>query len=130
MPEDDHLAVAARLFDAIAGGDIEAVRGIYATDAVIWHNHDALEQSVDDNLGVLRWVVTHIRELRYEDVRRQRTETGFLQQHVLRGIAPSGKALNIPACIVCTVRDGRIKRLDEYLDSSHVAPLLEPSGGS
>jgi ketosteroid isomerase-like protein len=30
----------------------------------------------------------------------------------------------VPACIVCTVTNGRITRLDEYLDSAHVAPLL------
>jgi ketosteroid isomerase-like protein len=46
-----------------------------------------------------------------------------VQQHVLRGVAPNGTALEIPACIVCTVRDGRIVRLEEYLDSAHTAPL-------
>ena len=84
---------------AITAGNVEAVRDIYAPDAVIWHNNDGIEQSADDNLRVLRWVVTNIRGLRYENVRRQRTDSGFLQQHVLRGTAPSGRELTIPACI-------------------------------
>lgn len=125
MSTDDSLQVAERLFAAIMAGNVDAVRDIYALDAVIWRNNDGLEQSVDDNLRVLQWVVTHIRNLRYEDIRRQRTDTGFLQQHVLRGTASNGHELNVPACIICTVRDGRITRLEEYLDSAHLAPLLQ-----
>ena len=124
MSSDDSLQIAERLFGAITAGNVQAVRHIYAPDAVIWHNNDGLEQSVDSNLRVLQWVTAHIRNLRYEAVRRQHTSSGFMQQHVLRGTAPNGHELNIPACIVCTVRDGRITRLDEYLDSAHLAPLL------
>jgi len=120
----DHLQIAERLIDAIQRGDVDAVREVYAPDCVIWHNNDGLEQSVDDNLTILGWVVQNIRELRYEEIRRQRTDTGFVEQHVLRGIAPNGQTLNIPACLVCTVKDGRITRLDEYLDAAHLVPLL------
>lgn len=118
-----HLEVAERLFAAIAGGDIEAVRGIYTEDAVIWHNDDNQPQTPEQNLRILRWVVRNVRELRYEEIRRQETAGGFVQQHVLRGIAPNGERLDVPACIVCTVADGRITRLDEYLDSAQTASL-------
>lgn len=123
---DSHLEVAQRLFAAISAGNVDAVREIYAPDAMIWHNNDGVEQSADDNLRLLRWVVTNVRNLRYENIRLQSTDAGFLQQHVLRGTAPNGRELNIPACIICTVRNGRITRLDEYIDSAHVAPLFEP----
>jgi len=119
-----HLDTADRLFGAIMKADVEALRQVYATDAVIWHNNDNTEQNVDQNLRVLAWVVKNIQELRYEDIRRQETPTGFVQQHVLRGIGPSGKPVAIAACIVCRVENGRITRLDEYLDSAQVAPLL------
>ena len=125
MGTDSHLQLAERLFAAIGTGNVEEVRNIYAPDAVIWHNNDGLEQSADTNVRVLQWVVTNLGNLRYENVRRQRTDTGFMQQHVLRGTAPNGQELNIPACIVCTVHDGRITRLEEYIDSAHIAPLLQ-----
>jgi ketosteroid isomerase-like protein len=112
-----------RLFAAITAGDTETVRAIYAEDAVIWHNNDGLEQTPDENLRVLRWVIRNVKDLRYEEIRRHETPTGFVQQHVLRGMAPNGTALEIPACIVCTVKDGRITRLEEYLDSAHTAAL-------
>ena len=122
--QTDALQLADELINAIQRGDVDAVRNVYAPDCIIWHNNDGLEQSVEDNLTVLRWVVRNVRDLRYEEIRRQRTDTGFVQQHVLRGTAPNGQPLNIRACLVCTVRDGRITRLNEYLDTAHLTALL------
>jgi ketosteroid isomerase-like protein len=121
MPSN--LDLCDQLFSAIMRGDIDAVRAIYSPDAVIWHNNDQIEETPDRNLRVLGWVTKNIKDLRYEELRRHETPSGFVQQHVLRGIAPNGTALEIPACIVCEVKDGRITRLDEYLDSAHTAAL-------
>jgi ketosteroid isomerase-like protein len=118
-----NLELCDQLFSAIMCADIDAVRAIYAPDAVIWHNNDGVEEDPETNLRTLRWVTRNIKELRYEDIRRQETPSGFVQQHVLRGIAPNGSPLEIPACIICEVKDGHITRLDEYLDSAHTAVL-------
>ena len=120
----NHLEVADRLFAAIMRADVAGVREVYAPHCVIWHNNDGAEQDVERNLQVLGWVTKNIRQLRYEEIRREETPTGFVQQHVLRGIAPNGTPIAIPACIVCRVENGRITRLDEYLDSAQIAPLL------
>lgn len=118
-----NLELCDLFFAAISRGDIDAVRAIYAPDAVIWHNDEKAEQTPDRNLKVLGWVTRNIKDMRYEEVRRHATPTGFVEQHVLRGVAPNGAPLEIPACIVCEVRDGRITRLDEYLDSAQTAAL-------
>lgn len=120
----NHLQVAERLFAAIMRADIAGVREVYAPDCVIWHNNDGAEQNVEQNLKVLGWVTRKLENLRYEEIRRHETPTGFVQQHVLRGVTANGTAIAIPACIVCLVENGRITRLDEYIDSAHVAPLL------
>jgi ketosteroid isomerase-like protein len=118
-----HVEIAARLFGAIEAGDIEAVRQLYAPHCVVWHNNDGHEQPAEDNLRVLGWVVRNLRELRYEDVRRHETPTGFVQQHVLRAVGPGGQPVAIAACLVGRVENGRITRLDEYLDSAQLVPL-------
>lgn len=123
MNERETLELADRFFAAIPKGDLATVRAIYAPDALIWHNNDQVTQSVEQNLQVLAWVTKNISGLRYEEVRRHVTPSGFVQQHVLRGTAPNGKSLEVPACILCTVEGGRITRLDEYLDSAQVAVL-------
>jgi ketosteroid isomerase-like protein len=120
---DAMLALARRFFAAVSDGDVDAVREIYAPGAVIWHNNDGIEQTAEQNLRVLAWIATNVGDFRYEEARCQPTPTGFVEQHVTRGIAPSGAEFSIPACIVCTVADGRITRLDEYLDSAHTAAI-------
>ena len=114
-----------RLIDAIAAGDAEGAREVYAPDARIWHNTEEREQSVDENVRVLRWVTRNVADLRYTDVRRQKTENGFVQQHVLRGTAPGGAPLEVHACLVVETDGDRITRLEEYIDGDQIAPLRQ-----
>ncbi len=120
MSNDD---VAEQLFAAIENGDVGTVRGLYSQDAVIWHNTDGREQSADQNLATLTWVVENLAERRYEDVRRSVTDRGFVQQHMMRWTKADGTRAELPACIVATCADGLITRIDEYLDSAHVARI-------
>jgi ketosteroid isomerase-like protein len=128
METDANLGLAERLFAAIVAGNVEAVRNIYSPDARVWHNFDGVEQTVDENLRVLRWLVRNVSNLRYEEIRRRRTDDGFVQQHVLRGTSRSGQQLNLAACMICTVKDDHITRLEEYFDPAQLAPLsTDPS---
>lgn len=116
-------AVAQQLFDAIERGDVEALRSLYHVDARIWHNTDGAEQSVGENLRVLRWLVRNTSLRRYDEVRREIIPSGFVQMHVLRLDLGTGGSVQIPACLVARVSHGLITRIDEYLDSAHVAAL-------
>jgi ketosteroid isomerase-like protein len=124
MQDTDALDVAARLFAAVEAGNVAAVGQLYAPDAVIWHSHTGATQTAEENLQVLGLVTRRLRDLRYDEVRRQRTERGFVQQHVLRARGPAGEPVELRVCIVCDVVDGRITRLDEYLDAAAVARLV------
>ena len=123
VTHDDIDQLASRFFQALERGDVAAVGECYAPDATVWHNYDQLEQPRDANLRVLRWVVDNVAGLRYEDVRRVVLDDGFVQQHVLRGTAPNGTPLEVPAMMRVMVADGRITRLEEYLDTAQVAVL-------
>ena len=125
---DANVDIAARLIAAIEAGDPDAVRALYADDFVIWHNNDGQTQTKEENLAVLGWLIRNVKDRRYENVRRSPTPTGFVQQHVLRGVWPNGQALELPACLIGEVRDGLITRLDEYLDSAAV-PGRAPAQG-
>ena len=131
MSETTVLDVAARFFAAIETGDIDTVRDTYAPDAVVWHNVGGPPQTRDENLRTLSWLVRHVDGLRYDDVRRSATADGFVQQHVLRGRNALGEEFAIPACLVVTVVDERITRLDEYLDAGQTAIVTaRPPKGS
>jgi len=116
-------AVAVQLFSAIERGDVDALRGLYHPEARVWHNTDGIEQSVEENLKVLRWLVRHSELRRYEEVRRELIPGGFVQTHVLRLELSGGRTLRIPACLVARVEQGRIARIDEYLDSAKLAAV-------
>jgi ketosteroid isomerase-like protein len=117
------LDLADRMFRAIEAGDLDTLRAIYAADFVAWSNFDDGTKDVDGTLAVLGWLCHKLGDRRYDVSRREVIDGGFLQQHVLRGTAPDGSAVAMPACIVATVTDGQVVRIDEYLDPSALAAL-------
>jgi ketosteroid isomerase-like protein len=123
MPTPDVHAIAARLMAAITAGDAEAVGALYHEDMVGWRNIDGRELSRRQMLKIIDFL-GGVKGLRYEDVVVQPTPTGYVQQHVLCATAADGRAVRSPACLVVTLEDGLVRRLDEYLDSRLLAPLL------
>jgi uncharacterized protein len=106
-----------RFFAALEAGDIDTVRAIYAPEALIWHNDDLVEQTVEDNLKVLAGLHRVVSGLRYDVVRRGALPDGVLQQHVLRGTLPNGVDVELHAAMYLQVKNGHITRIEEYLDS-------------
>lgn len=121
--DHDVTVIADALFTAIERGDIDAVAALYAPDVVVWHNTDAIAQDRDTNLRTLGWVTRHLDDRRYEEIRRYSIPTGFVQQHVLRATTGGGRRVAVPVCMVVTIEDGLISKIEEYLDSAHVAEL-------
>lgn len=119
------LALADRMFRAIETGDLDALRAVYADDVVVWTNFDDTEQPLDRAMSIVGWLCSKLADRRYDVKRRELIDGGFLQQHVLRGTAPDGTAVAMPACIVGSVAGGRITRVEEYLDPAGVAALLK-----
>ncbi|KRB41005.1 MAG: nuclear transport factor 2 family protein [Pseudomonadota bacterium] len=125
---DKTRALAARLFDAIERGDVDGVADCYAPDLVVWHNFDNLDQSREDNLKTLAGMIERISERRYEQRRVDVFDGGFVQQHVLTGRRKDGVYVSMPGVLVGTLKDGKISRLNEYLDSAHVAAFRAQVG--
>ena len=78
---------------------------------------------MEQNLRVLGWIHRVLPQRRYCIVRREAFPGGYVQQHVLEAKLPDGTEWRLPACLIVTVKDGRIARLDEYLDSAGAAVL-------
>lgn len=117
----DVLAVADELFGAVAAGDVETLRRLYAPDATIWHNFDNADQTPEQNIELLTWVAENWVDFRFTDVRRRVIDGGFLQQHVMTGrSAATGESFVAPAILLAFVADGRITRIEEYFDAGQV----------
>jgi hypothetical protein len=113
------LSVAASYAEAMAAGDTEALRELHEPGAVVWHNFDGLERSVDHCLKVRRWLSENLDDLAFSDVRHTPTPTGFVTQQVV-----TASGARVASCQVVALSPRyRIQRVDEYLDSAQLGPL-------
>jgi len=124
----DHTEYAKlldRIVAAAEAGDPADLFNIYAPDAVIWHNNDLKEQTVEQNAKLLKAMDRWVADRKYTERRVSTFPGGAVQQHVLRGVRRStGEEVALHACAVITVgEDGKITRLDEYIDSAEAANL-------
>jgi ketosteroid isomerase-like protein len=121
-----HVALENRFFNALLAADHDALDAVFAEDAVFWQNFLGREIPKAEFLPRFAGLANRVPDLRFEDVRRAGTPDGFVEQHTLAGTAPSGEPFAVRGCFIVTVRDGRIVRLNEYLDSAQLAPLRRP----
>lgn len=123
----NHVEIAAALFGAFASGDADRARALCAPDMQASQNGGPA-MSVDALLKFSLAVLGVVKDFRYEDAVRTATDTGFVEEHRVRGTLPDGAQLDLAACVVAEVRDGRISSLREYLDGSRARGLLKALG--
>jgi ketosteroid isomerase-like protein len=104
------------LYAALSRGDLAAARASCTEDVRFWHCFDRIEQDLDQAVRGWEQFVAAFPEREFVDVRRTATAHGFLQQHLMIARRQNDARMAWPICIVVEVRDGRIARLDEYMD--------------
>jgi len=123
------LDIAGSLFKCIEAGDPEGVDALYSDDVEVWHNFSNAIQTKAENLQTLTGLIASVDEIRY-DVKERTSldDERVMQRHDLCCTTNDGTRFTIPACIFITVREGRIVRIDEYLDSAQANELRRVSG--
>jgi ketosteroid isomerase-like protein len=125
MSNSSTIELARRFVRALNEKDEAAIREIYTPDARIWHNFDGKYQTIDENMRGMYWIHKRLSGIDYDVVRVVELPDGYLQEHVLRGKLASGEDFAMPACVICTVKDGRVTGLREYLDLTQTQPLTQ-----
>jgi uncharacterized protein len=109
------------MMDAIRAGTPDAVP--LTDDAVMWHNYDPVEvpaAQASANLAALQAVLP---DCRFEEVRVDGAGPVSIAQYVFAVTLPDGSCVRAPGCFVVHERDGRIARIEEYMDSAQLAPI-------
>lgn len=120
----DLNAVADAMFGAIERGDLAGLEALWTDDVVVWRLGGGRERDKPRALKVIEWFVDATSERRYEVLDRQVFDGGFVQQHNVHARDRAGEPLTFRACLVVKVApDGRVRRIDEYLDPADLAPL-------
>lgn len=120
----DNKKLAERLFVALASGDDAAVRQLCSPDLEATQNQ-AAAMDLDTLLGFAAAARSVLKSFRYEDAIRSATESGFVEEHTVRGTLPDGSDFELAVCLVGEVRGGRITSLREYFDSAAAAKLAQ-----
>ena len=119
-------AVADQLFAAIEAGDAAGLAALWSPDIVVWRQGGGPARDKARALTVIAWFVDATAERRYEVLDRRIFDGGFVQQHIVHAAVRNGTALAFRACLVVQVgADGRITRIDEYLDPADLTPLSQ-----
>jgi ketosteroid isomerase-like protein len=110
-----------RFFDAYQDRRVDELAEIYSDDCIVWHNVFGKDTSGRDNLAALPKSYAGQRRRTYDDRRIDVFEGGFVIRYTLHGVQHSGHRGALWICIVGRCRDGRITRIDEYMDSGKFA---------
>ncbi len=113
-----------RTFASAEAGDWDGFRSMFSDDATLRQNVGR-EQSIDKAMQTLPLYTADGTTLRYENVRRVIGDTGATEMHDAVFTKPDGRVVRIDICVVVQVDEvGKIRCVDEYLDSAAAAALL------
>jgi ketosteroid isomerase-like protein len=115
------VSLAQTMMDAIRAGTPDAVP--LTDDAVMWHNYDPTEVPAAQAAANLAAIQAVLPDCRFEEVRAHGTGAVSVAQYVFTATLPDGSCLRAPGCFVVHERDGRIARIEEYMDSAQLAPI-------
>ncbi len=111
-------------FAASEAGDWKRAGKVIAEHAVLWQNADGVERPFIDALPRLSRMYAALGPWTYSDVRRVVGPDAVCEQHTVTFSHPGAPDVTADVCVVLRFgEDGRITRLEEYLDSAAVASL-------
>ena len=120
------IKTAEELTRVISSLDEDVFATIYTDDAVIWHGSTNATQTKAENAAFLGSIFKLVDSLYYENIKRLPTPEGFVQYHAVTGVFKDGTPVPpLQACIVATVTNGKISRLNEFFDPAQFQELWD-----
>jgi ketosteroid isomerase-like protein len=119
----DVLSTVEKFVEALSTGDAACLDALFTDDAVIWHNYDQVGQPAREALAALAPLAAL--QPRYEIAGRDVVDGACIQRHVVHITLPGGEPASIPAIQRIALADGRIQRIDEYMDSAQMAAAIQ-----
>jgi ketosteroid isomerase-like protein len=118
MDSIEHVADA--FFKAFISQDADALERLYDPDLMM--TSPSGTRSGAEHARLVREGAMDVTDLHYEEIQRDIFDGGFVQQHLVCCVLPTGTTMRKPACVVVRVANGRIVGFNQYFDP---APLRD-----
>jgi ketosteroid isomerase-like protein/predicted ester cyclase len=115
----DHVQLANALFDSIESGDKREFLSLCTSDARVIDTTEGSDIPIAQEAEFLANLPTLFKKFKYGQRRYAATSDGAVLQHSLQGESQSGHTVDLPIMIRMYVANGKVRRLEEYYDSSH-----------
>jgi ketosteroid isomerase-like protein len=116
--------IAAALHVALETGQVESLAPLLANDAIVWHNSDRLSLTKDQALPRIGGAARLAEAVHVDVINMQESRYGFVEQIVLRGtVRANGSPLELHNCLVVSLEEGLVTRIDEYVDPNVTAQI-------
>ena len=113
----DMEVLAQRFFDALQAADVGTVQSLYSEGATLWTCITQRDVKAREVATYLPYLAKKMPDRRYEDRRVTQFKGGFMQRHRLCGTRRDGARVAAQCCVMVFVENGKIYRVEEYLDS-------------
>ena len=124
MNDEDIREICNRFFDAYQDRRTDELAELYSDDVIIWHNCFGRDTTKEDNLKGSAAGYAMQRRRMYNDRQIDTFDGGFVIRYTLEGVQHSGFKGGLSVCIVGRCRDGKITRIDEYIDTGKFTPEI------
>jgi hypothetical protein len=117
--------VAHKMFDALEARDLKTFRGFFTDDAMLWNNTGLVDITMDQAVSKLDMMLAVVKDVRIKERDFIAIPGGIIAQYLQTGTTVTGKPVVLHAMLRFYLVDGRIKRMEEYIDSRETAVILE-----
>ena len=126
MTDGETRELVNRFFDVYETHQIKEVEKCWADDCVIWYNVFGKSVTKQENLAGMEASWDKSRSRVYNDRVINTFPGGFVFQASMTGVQHNGHHGVLYICIVGQCRDGKIIRMDEYVDSGKLPAWRGP----
>lgn len=119
----DNVQLANALFDSIEAGDGRRFLSLCTSDARVLDTTEGSDIPIAREAEFLATLPKLFKKFKYAQRRYAATADGAVLQHSLQGESQSGHTVDLPIMIRMYVANGKVRRLEEYYDSSQTSAI-------
>jgi ketosteroid isomerase-like protein len=124
MTEAQAEELARELLERLTNATPTHLGALFAPGGIVWHNHDRKDMDSQEDCDGIVGLREQVEGLSFQFVRSAGLPDGFLLRFIMSGtVRSNGRAMEGHNCLVAQVRDGRIVRIDEYVDPNLFSAL-------